>query len=682
MSLLSSKLSGAISSITGDTGSGPSDTRAIVSKDLRQTLPIAMASPITKTIRQLYSLFLWDYSGERGGQGVGGSKIVKFPEGTGADPAGKRELAEFNFSVPPKVIEITEPFSTQITPTQNGGKLIESQGSILKQIVVQGTTGVRPNTGLTDIFGIQGSGNVLNQVSGVNAQLGNFPAVNQGISLLQGADRLATGFGGLSANEITGHDDIIFLRNIFRLYADLKGKGQGQTIGMVWSNQKDGDYWLVEPKDLKVAQSSNSPLSYNYTLTLTTLARFDAEASSIFDIVSEVRSAKRWLSQVGDFSRDLFVAYTTLNTNLDKLEGLPINLTSLIIAPTAAVINTLQATNVSTRRNKAQLRAQCQALSENVNIALNAVRDATAASNSSLATLTPQNVYERSLRRIFQVSNKILANQLISKTVSDDVLDRQVTLTTAYDKGGTTAAQRIPPITAGDPTYIGNQQIAAGVAQSFVYAGEDIFDLAARLLGDFRLWKSIVVLNQLRSPYVSDTSTEGVLIPGDAVLYPVPVSRGMSSNAISAYQADGNEAINRDRDPLEIAYGRDLRLRSTDTAQRNLTDIEVSQSGDLSTIQGIDNVVQAMRLKFATERGELPAHPNYGARYSLGTKATPTSINQFRIDTRSTILSDPRVKLINNITFVTHGDLLGVQAEITMVDSNSILQASFAVRRF
>lgn len=666
-----SKLSNLLS------GSAPKPSegsRSVVSRDLRQTLPIAQASPISKTIRQLYSLFLYDFSGGSQTKGSNGPNIVEFPEGTGADPAGKRSLAEYYFTVGPKVLEVAEPYATSIQPTQNGGKFIESQGSILKEIRVQGTTGVRPNVRVVDLFGL----GAITDALGIKT-----PGLDKVNKVLTKADRL-TGAGGLSANEITGHDDIIFLRNIFRLYSDLKSSERGSQIVMVWSNQKDGDYWIVEPKDIRVNQSANSPLSYDYQLTLTTLAKFDETSNGgIFDLISEIRSAKKFVSRIKDFNRELFTSHQVINNNVDKFAGLPVNLKTLILGPTGSLINTLARTSSSSRNLKAQARMQAFTLSQNVQTALDAMRTADTSNGSSLGVLSPQNHFERALRRILQVSSSILSDQVISKSVADDVVNRQGVLTNAYNKGGIGTSQRNPPRTGSDPTYLGNQKIATGVAQGVVYSGETIFSISSRLLKDDRLWKSIVILNQLKSPYVSDTPADGVLSPGDAILYPVPSGEGMASNSISAFQADGEETSSlRDKDPLEVAYGRDLRLLTTNPPGRELTDLVVNQRGDIGSVQGVENVTQGMRLKFATERGELPAQPNYGAKYAIGAKATPTSINQFKIDTRSTILSDPRVKLINRLDFIVSGDLLGVEADITLVDSNTILQTSFAVRRF
>src|SRR5262245_24918353 len=50
----------------------------------------------------------------------------------------------FIFPLNPQSIEQDEEGAVVITPTQGGGKFIENQGSLMKDIVITGTTGFLP----------------------------------------------------------------------------------------------------------------------------------------------------------------------------------------------------------------------------------------------------------------------------------------------------------------------------------------------------------------------------------------------------------------------------------------------------------------------------------------------------------------------------------------------------------
>jgi hypothetical protein len=102
----------------------------------------------------------------------------------------------------------------------------------------------------------------------------------------------------------------------------------------------------------------------------------------------------------------------------------------------------------------------------------------------------------------------------------------------------------------------------------------------------------------------------------------------------------------------------------------------------LGSIVGIPNVEQAIRIKFITERGELPAHSKFGAKFPIGRKASPASFNAFRIDALRTLISDNRISTIKSLDFVAVEDVLALSADLVMTDSQNILSTSFALRRF
>ena len=116
-----------------------------------------------------------------------------------ADPAADhRGSPWFQFPTPPQTYEISEPAATNIVPTQGGGKFVESQGSIIKDIRLAGTVGLRPNPVTSNLS--EG----LTQATGVS------------LSVPQSLNRWLNDDRGLRPKEITGFDDITFLRNLFR----------------------------------------------------------------------------------------------------------------------------------------------------------------------------------------------------------------------------------------------------------------------------------------------------------------------------------------------------------------------------------------------------------------------------------------------------------------------------------
>jgi len=127
-------------------------------------------------------------------------------------------------------------------------------------------------------------------------------------------------------------------------------------------------------------------------------------------------------------------------------------------------------------------------------------------------------------------------------------------------------------------------------------------------------------------------------------------------------------------------YGRDLKIRDSGT-QNEGADLIVGQNGDLELIEGVENVEQALMIKFATEQGELALHPDFGAKYPLGTKITLLRIQEFVVTTRKTLLSDPRIESILSMRIAAEGDKILTDTKLKLKGTNQELPISFAVRR-
>jgi phage baseplate assembly protein W len=63
-------------------------------------------------------------------------------------------------------------------------------------------------------------------------------------------------------------------------------------------------------------------------------------------------------------------------------------------------------------------------------------------------------------------------------------------------------------------------------------------------------------------------------------------------------------------------YGKDLKIKiETDKDGFQVSDLGISRTGDLDTVRDVDTVIQAIRNRLVTRRGELAelGHPEYGS---------------------------------------------------------------------
>lgn len=608
---------------------------------------VRQGASLTPIIQEFYSIFLWDLQS---------SEILTDAR---LDPAQARTNAEYYFSVPPRAITMSEPFTTRVTATQNGGKFIESHGSIFKDIQIQGTTGLRPNKDTAP-----------RSVALLNEETSNLQST-------------------MLSTEVTGFDDIHFLRNIFRKYSDLRAIGS--KVIMVWRNIKDDDYWIVEPKDFRLSLSSNSPLTYEYQIVFQGLNRFEpsliptngASSSSTGPSATDPLAAqwgdRQLSSRMEDYRNTLSRAYVVVSTNSSRIVGAGFPSIELLANPIVGALRSI--TNFVSGVQSTALTLVRSATEGLINTGL--------AIETLLDTLEPMNIVGpvrstliRSLRRLRATFVRILAEPRFNDSLANDERQRRRRTIQRYrtpalsSRGGSQS-----PRTNGSPSFVGNAPAAESVSESRVGSGEGIRDLARRLLGDARRWHELVNLNGLRPPYTSDSPTRGsnVLGPGDFVVY--PDSEGvdplfLNLNRVSDQETEGDAGV------VSLTYGRDLRLRTvTDVVGAEQTDLSVNSNGDLSSIVGTPNVSQAVKIKFATEAGSLPAHPYFGARYPIGKKASLGSFNTFRVHTLATLASDSRVSQINRLEFQAVGDILTVNAEVVLQNTRDYLSLNFDLSR-
>jgi phage baseplate assembly protein W len=94
-------------------------------------------------------------------------------------------------------------------------------------------------------------------------------------------------------------------------------------------------------------------------------------------------------------------------------------------------------------------------------------------------------------------------------------------------------------------------------------------------------------------------------------------------------------------------------------------------SGDLGTMSGRDNLVQALKMRLLVERGELTrlAHPRYGSRVHelIGERLDRSGLELLRRHVLAALRSDPRVAEVRSLTvspIIGEPGAVGVQANV------------------
>jgi phage baseplate assembly protein W len=115
----------------------------------------------------------------------------------------------------------------------------------------------------------------------------------------------------------------------------------------------------------------------------------------------------------------------------------------------------------------------------------------------------------------------------------------------------------------------------------------------------------------------------------------------------------------------ELRWGADLRLlddlhqQSERTRGDDLTTTRRRETGqiDLDTLSTLDNLQQALLLRFMTHQGELTqlGHPSYGSRLHelIGELNTESTRNRAKMYTLIALADEPRVAQVLSVDVVT-----------------------------
>jgi phage baseplate assembly protein W len=183
-----------------------------------------------------------------------------------------------------------------------------------------------------------------------------------------------------------------------------------------------------------------------------------------------------------------------------------------------------------------------------------------------------------------------------------------------------------------------------------LHQGEDLRAIAARELGSATRWVEIARLNDLRLPFIVASYRPADRLPhtliwGDTFLIPWPANATLPPTAFSTHGLD-----------VALTQGQ---LQTT--------------AGDLATVGGVDNVVQALRHRIKTLLGELIYHPRYGCNVTLaiGLPTAPFSNLMASAWVNEALKAEPRVAQIHYVTADVVGDIIRVAARVTVVGDNS-----------
>lgn len=541
--------------------------------------------------------------------------------------------SEHILQVNPQELTQDETFSIQIRPTQKG-VLVEHQGSVLKDLVIAGTTGFAPFGG----------------VGGVNEQ-----GLNRGSKSIRSASDYT--LGTQSTGKKTGYEEFHVFRNFIRAYHDKKIDSKNSNFYMTFENPKDAEYFIVEPMKFAMKRSIANRMLYDYNITFKILGRIEIVEQELqngwyqdlqeamADAVEFIDTGTAIIRQSEEFLRNISSDFR--NTVLEPLESI-----SEAIQATSSLVNTIiDIPRVAISDVESEISNLRNKVVEASNIDISGYNTLFGRTNTTQFQIDTPGYDEYNLNiglsRAQRGINILLSNNEFFGSKNNQELGEN--LVTIYDN----------KIAFTDTEY---------TRPVIIKGNDDIKRIAAREMGDVTKFRELIILNNLRYPYIAAVAVEHVLAPGDIILIPLtsdPRISGLATIESKEYP------ITQSLTQIERQLGVDLQLTKD-------FDLAVTNVNDFKLVGGHDNALQALKIKFALEKGDLLFHPTIGTALNIGQKFTGSQVFDLKNDLLRTILSDPRFSDAEfDISFID--TTLNVSATVREKEFDYVIPISFEI---
>lgn len=437
----------------------------------------------------------------------------------------------------PQQINMSGPFATAVTVMQDGGKVIESKGQVLRPVTISGTTGFLPPP--TAVSQLSHIGRLVPAVSDIDGQLG----------------------------AVSGYLTFRKLRYLFDLYGEERRQGN-LDVNFFYFDYKSDDFWRIEPLSFDPLRSSRRPMTYDYSIRFQCIERADPVVTRDREVpsrgfpISFASSARTSTSFLGGVVAKVAGALSAaskssiltavsrfadlVTSGLDFLK----NCDAVVQRAFQAALNKLDAVVGFFANVHDTFFAQLEV----VPALMAQLSNSLAGLDSTAEKFAPDNIKQE--LNAWRLEVTVLADHmsvqvgiLLASQPQRDVRDTDQRFSQGRLKSGSTTDLMREPVGGAGPLdanpFIGasglslttdvdglaniNQHIAV-----IINNGDDVYSLARRVFGNTERFVDIVLINKLEFPFiVADASSKppNTLAWGEYVLVPAPVA---TTSVISA----------------------------------------------------------------------------------------------------------------------------------------------------
>ena len=492
----------------------------------------------------------------------------------------------YYLDIPPQAITQKENFATNIQATRRG-VIVESEGVIFKDIVIQGTTGVFP--GKRDSYG-QDRANF--------ADFTKKPEKAKGVDSEKGVSK--------SDKVVSGYAEFLALRAFFLNYSEEKVAKRG-SLFLVFINEKDQQALLVEPLEFVMERNSKAPLQYQYRIVLKCIGTLEA----VFSQVEKGNPPDSFLNTVSNVSANAVAAIQQFRAAVGQTNQLVQSISQEIDKTFINPLRLLGAALKDVSEGRKNVITSSAALKRNLNQSLLSIEEARfdKTIDDLIKDITLINTLKANTKGFSAASNNVSQGVISQRGVTDSVTSTRLLsgaqaenfirasvsaleqaaqepiprafvqdlrnqafnllndLADAVNLGNedyNLIANRVPTIRP-NPLKVAttNEYLLLGATQRLINAldqvlstnalfqeniendfesrqqlmknifdaqapvtvreitiqqGDTLEKISLRVYGTVARWPDLAILNNLKFPYISDTRSDGVKVPGDKLL--------------------------------------------------------------------------------------------------------------------------------------------------------------------
>jgi hypothetical protein len=529
----------------------------------------------------------------------------------------RQALITKSLVINPKRYNLSEPFSVNLTPAEDDSVVAEENGIIIREIVLEGTTGIKKRK------------------------------------------EEALGRGGSLGTEASGVDHFRSLRKMFRDYSTMKKDLEmSPFIQMHFHDVKQDDHFVVVPRSFETPRdAATNRVHFNYRITLAAIMElpppskppkefdFFGLGDAIKDIAEAVHDARAFLVEGINEIETIRHRIRHPNRMFESVAG-SINSAHDLIDGIVGLIEAGEEFWAATE----DLAEDVEEIMTNEIIRFPTFEELKASRNITRCRHALERIHNR--REKF---GEPLA-QGPSRPFSGD---RNLTNADLREgTGGATVGSRTR-LALGSEREAGMDLGSFGGSKGVIIKASDTVDTLATRFNVPR--EAIISINDLLFPFITRSGAPGTLKPGDTILIPVRATAEAAGATPNDYYLTNED----------ILYGVDIAL-DPDLMVQGIFDIKIDEihgSEDVELVRGVKNVVQGVGIITGTERQATDFISDLGIRRTVGVKGTLDLILTASVYLREAILSDPRIIGIDSSRVTLTGDVL--EQEISPVLLNA-----------